>query len=47
MLKICECQFCGYRWVARIENPRRCPSCIKSHWEKQVETSEGKPEVPV
>lgn len=22
-----ECKKCGYRWIARVEEPKRCPRC--------------------
>jgi rubrerythrin len=21
------CSYCGYKWIARIENPKECPAC--------------------
>jgi len=22
-----RCPYCGYEWVARVENPKKCPKC--------------------
>ena len=26
------CRVCGYKWVSRIEQPKKCPKCQSWHW---------------
>ena len=26
-VNIRECEFCAYRWTARVQNPKSCPRC--------------------
>ena len=25
----CPSKKCGYKWVPRVENPKKCPMCLK------------------
>lgn len=27
-----KCRKCKYRWIARIEEPKKCPSCGTRKW---------------
>jgi predicted Zn-ribbon and HTH transcriptional regulator len=28
----CICADCGYEWVKRSNNPKRCPKCFSRDW---------------
>lgn len=28
-MKQCPSVKCGYKWVPRVENPKKCPMCLK------------------
>lgn len=28
----CECKRCGYKWIARVESPKKCPVCLHREW---------------
>jgi len=27
-----ECKKCGYEWIPRVENPKKCPNCQTRDW---------------
>lgn len=30
-----ECKRCGFKWMPRVEKPRRCPECQSYAWDKE------------
>ena len=30
-----KCKRCGYEWVPRKEDVKRCPKCISPYWNKE------------
>ena len=31
-MKKTECKRCGYKWLPRVERPKRCPKCQSYNW---------------
>jgi rubrerythrin len=38
--KFKQCK-CGYWWVSRIENPKKCPSCFSRDWNKNIKVEKA------
>jgi len=36
-----ECYRCGYEWIPRVGNPKKCPYCQSKEW--NVKVNGGKP----
>ena len=39
MAKVMKCPKCGYEWIPRVKNPKKCPRCGKwlQDWRKSTE----------
>ena len=33
-IKKITCERCGYEWVPRVEDIKRCPGCKSPYWQK-------------
>lgn len=34
----CVCKKCGYEWIARVDNPKKCPNpeCQSHKWHQSI-----------
>jgi len=30
-----KCKKCGYKWIPRVQKPKKCPNCQQRNWEKK------------
>jgi len=35
-----KCKRCGYEWIPRTEDVRRCPKCGTVYWDREREKKE-------
>ena len=42
MGKICKCKFCGFKWEARVPNPKACSRCKRYDFDKPTKPKKGK-----
>jgi predicted Zn-ribbon and HTH transcriptional regulator len=33
-IRIAECKQCGFNWVPKVDEPKKCPNCQRYDWHR-------------